>query len=322
MTRRPTFPFSNAHVNTILANHGPRKWLIRHRAKAMNARSHEVLLDCSNGVRLHGVYTPGRDPGKSLITLIHGWEGTAWSIYLQSAAIRLEAEGHSIFRLHLRDHGPTHHLNAEPFLAIRLDEVMEALEQINLRFPHERTYLCGYSLGANFVVRAAAVSGSWSIPLDGALAFSPPIDPEAAARSIRSYSVYNRYFTAKWQKSFRNKMACFEDLRAHEALLQHHDIYAMHEDFIPRFSEHPDAASYFRAYALTAENLSQMDAPCHVVMVRDDPIIPVATSALLPDLDGLTLEVRPYGGHCGFVEGFGVDGWADDLLLDMVEKCA
>ena len=299
MTSIPTFPFSNAHVNTILANHGPRKWLINRRAQTLNDRSEEVILDCADGVRLHGVYTPGRQAGKSLVTLIHGWEGTAWSTYLQSAALRLEEAGHSVFRLHLRDHGPSHHLNAEPFLAIRLDEVLEAFEQIHQRFPHERAYLGGYSLGANFVVRVAAFASTRDIHLDGAIAFSPPIDPESAALAIRSYSIYNRYFTAKWQKSFRKKIAAFEDLARHEALLRHHDIFDMHEDFIPRFSEHPNASSYFRAYALTAENLSRMDVPCHVVMVEDDPIIPISSVDLLPVLDRLTLEVRPHGGHCG-----------------------
>jgi predicted alpha/beta-fold hydrolase len=109
----------------------------------------------------------------------------------------------------------------------------------------------------------------------------------------------------------------FEDYQAHTDLLGHTDILAMHEDFVPRFSNHATASSYFRAYALNEHNLKRMDAPCHIVMVEDDPIIPVESSALLPKLDGMTLQIVPYGGHCGFLSGYHLNSWIDGVLVDL-----
>ena len=320
MQTRAPFGFRNRHINTILGSNGPRKWVVRHRARGLNAASEEVVLKCRNGVRLHGVFTAGSDPDKGLVVLLHGWEGTANSTYLLSAALALHAQGFSIFRLHMRDHGPSHHLNEGPFLAVNLDEILDAMEQICALYPHGYVGLAGFSLGANLVVRIACTIGSRPIRLDQAVAVSPPIDPEAAAYAIRNYSVYNRYFIAKWQRSFARKMALFPHYEAHRALLDHTDIMEMHEDFVPRFSSYPTAADYFRAYALTAENLHHVDAPCRIVMVEDDPVIPISSIAQLPALEGLELVCVPHGGHCGFVSGHGLDSWMDGYLVSVFSE--
>ena len=312
--------FRNRHINTIFGNNGPRKWLVEHRAKALNAASDPVILDCRDGVRLHGVYTPGRDKGRRLAVLLHGWEGSAWSTYLQSLAVRLREEGYSIFRLHMRDHGPSHHLNHDPFLAIRLDEILDAMEQICAQYPHDKTALAGFSLGANLAARVAANIGERPIRLDQVIAASPPIDPAAAADAIQSYQIYNRYFTAKWQKSFERKIELFADYRQHADLLKHKDILAMHDDFIPRFSEHKNAASYFRAYALSEANIARMDVPCHIVMVKDDPVIPVETLNALPKRDRLSHEIVGDGGHCGFVNGYRLTSWFDDKVVAILSR--
>ena len=317
MNTRPPLGLRNRHINTIFGNNGPRKWLVALRAKALNAASEEVVLSCGDGVQLHGVYTPGRDVSRGMVVLLHGWEGSASSTYLQSAAIGLFEQGFSIFRLHMRDHGPSHHLNHDPFLAIRLDEILDAMEQICALYPHEYVGLAGFSLGANLVVRVAANVSSRGFKLDQAVAISPPIDPEKAAHAIQKYFIYNRYFCAKWQSSFEKKIALFDDYKAHADLLDHTDILAMHEDFVPRFSNHATASSYFAAYALNGHNLKRMEAPCRIIMVEDDPVIPIESSAALADLEGLTLEVVPFGGHCGFISDYRLNSWLDGRLVEL-----
>ena len=319
---KPNTPllFRNRHINTIFGNNGPRKWLVGKRAALLNAQSQEVLLECRAGVKLHGLYTPATGQTRGLAVLLHGWEGTAWSTYLQSLAARLYDEGYGIFRLHMRDHGPSHHLNHDPFLAIRLDEILDAMEVISARFLHEKTALIGFSLGANMAARVAANIGERPIRLDQVIAISPPIDPEVAAEAIQSYSIYNRYFIAKWQRSFQRKIDLFDDYKSHVDLLRHTDIVAMHEDFIPRFSNHPSASSYFRAYALSEANIQRMDAPCHLIMVEDDPVIPVETVRHLPQRTGLTSEIVSHGGHCGFVDGYRMTSWIDLRVLECLRQ--
>ena len=64
----------------------------------------------------------GREPAQRLAVLLHGWEGSAASLYILSLAQRLFDHGYEVLRLNLRDHGDTYHLNRELFHSCRLPE--------------------------------------------------------------------------------------------------------------------------------------------------------------------------------------------------------
>ena len=103
------------------------------------AASEELLLDCGDGVTLQAFHSSpakrGRDPGKRLAVLLHGWEGSADSQYLLSLAQSLFAADFEVVRLNLRDHGATHHLNRELFHSCRLPEVVGAVRALAAKFP-------------------------------------------------------------------------------------------------------------------------------------------------------------------------------------------
>jgi uncharacterized protein len=318
MSYTPPLGLRNAHINTILGSNGPRKLLIRQRSKALRTKSKEVLLQCRDGVQLHGEYTPHVNPSRGLVILIHGWEGCSTSSYLLSTASYLYAKGFSIFRLHLRDHGPTHHLNKDPFLAIRLEEVLDAIEQIQEKFPCDNNYLVGYSLGGNIAVRVAANIDQRAIRLKQVVAVCPPIDPKKAGEAIRYSLIYNRYFVGKWRKSFGKKMQLFPEHRDNADVFDHDNIISLHEAFVPRYSDHPNATSYFKAYTLDEHVLKKMDSPCHLILAEDDPVVPVESIQLLPNLDGLTVETTAYGGHCGFLKNYRLYAWVDERIEQLL----
>ena len=60
------------------------------RAAPLLAASEELLLDCGDGVKLQAFHSShakrGREPGKRVAVLLHGWEGSAASQYLLSLA--------------------------------------------------------------------------------------------------------------------------------------------------------------------------------------------------------------------------------------------
>lgn len=89
----------------------------------------EVILDCGDSVRLQGYYSPNANPDAPLVVLLHGWEGSANSMYLLSSAQSLFAAGYSIFRLNLRDHGESHHLNEELFIRAGWMRLLERLKK-------------------------------------------------------------------------------------------------------------------------------------------------------------------------------------------------
>ena len=82
--------------------------------------------------------------GPTLAVLLHGWEGSAASLYILSLAQRLFGHGYDVVRLNLRDHGDTHHLNRDLFHSCRLSEMVGAVRRLQADFPAHRLVLAGW----------------------------------------------------------------------------------------------------------------------------------------------------------------------------------
>jgi len=125
---RPSRWLRGPHFQTILSTLPPRRSRVERRAIPVRAASEELLLDCGDGVVLQAFHSSpakrGREPGKRLAVLLHGWEGSADSTYVLSASQTLFDLGFEVVRLNLRDHGATHHLNRDLFHSCRLPEVL------------------------------------------------------------------------------------------------------------------------------------------------------------------------------------------------------
>jgi predicted alpha/beta-fold hydrolase len=96
---RPTGVFCNRHLQSVLASLRIRSALVRRRAAPLLESSIDMVLECGDGVRLAGAYSAGPGEQRPLVVLIHGWEGSADSLYLVSLGARLFAAGYDIFRL-------------------------------------------------------------------------------------------------------------------------------------------------------------------------------------------------------------------------------
>src|SRR5207237_1188187 len=145
------------------------------------SRTPQVILDCGDGVRLTGYHDPqpGVSAKRGLVVLIHGWEGSHQSNYLYSMACRLFAAGFSIFRLNLRDHGGTHHLNEALFHSARMGEVFGAFRAIRQLDATEPLFVVGFSLGGNFTLRVGLQGPAAGIRPRLVAALSPSINPGA-----------------------------------------------------------------------------------------------------------------------------------------------
>ena len=108
---RPRRWLRGQHFQTIMPNWPWRRARVERRALPMRAASEELLLDCGDGITLQSFHASpakrGREPGKRLAVLLHGWEGSADSTYMLSLAQSLFAANYEVVRLNLRDHGAT-----------------------------------------------------------------------------------------------------------------------------------------------------------------------------------------------------------------------
>ena len=137
---RPPAWLANRHIQSVLPSLPFRRGLVERRAARVIAASRELLLDCGDGVRLMGKLAepPDSSAPRRLVVLLHGWEGSAESLYVLSLAQLLFDRGFSVLRLNFRDHGGTHGLNRDLFHSCRLPEVVGAVARVQALHPKHR----------------------------------------------------------------------------------------------------------------------------------------------------------------------------------------
>ena len=310
----------NRHVQTLISSTPLRSWPLKRRTRDLRANAENVILQCSDGIRLHGLYNAHPSPTRGLAILLHGWEGDAESSYQLSNAYSLHQAGFDVFRLHLRDHGPSHALNPELYNSTRLQEVMDAVAQVQGLYPHEKCYLAGHSLGGNFSLRLAAKAPGQGIRLDKVVAVCPVLDPWRTMRELEAGSqIYHRYFVHRWKRSLRIKLEHFPELGYGDSLLEMQTLADMNEYFVPHYTGFDDPKSYYDAYALTGDTLAGLEIPCHLILSQDDPMIPCDDLKRIAPSAALQIETPRHGGHCGFLMNWRMQGWIDQRLLELFQ---
>ncbi|KGM54052.1 alpha/beta hydrolase [Lysobacter daejeonensis GH1-9] len=310
---RPAWWARSGHVQSLLGSNRWRQLLGERRLLAVGAHSQEHLIDAGDGVRLLGVHSavPGR-ASRGLALLLHGWEGSVDSSYMRLTAARLLEAGFEVFRLNFRDHGGTHHLNEGIFHSNRIDEVVRAAAEVARRFPARPMVAAGYSLGGNFTLRLALRAPAAGIPLQCVAVVCPVLDPARTMDVLeRGLPVYRWYFQRKWTESLARKRALFPHLHDFDDRVLHMDMRELTRWLVLRQTDFGSLEHYFDGYCIAGDRLAGLQVPARILMAADDPVIPVADFHRLQLPPSARLEISPWGGHCGFVEGGRLEGFAE-----------
>jgi hypothetical protein len=287
----------------------------------MVVAARRVVLDAGGGVRLLGFLSrQDRDTGRrpaGLVVLIHGWEGSERSAYIRSAGRVFFAHGYDVFRLDLRDHGDSHHLNRGLFYAVLLDEVFEAVRVAVSQAPGLPAFLVGFSLGGSFVLRIARRCREEPIDrLRHVAAISPVLDPARCTERIDSIPLLRAHFLKKWRRSLRKKQRLYPATYDFTEALRLGSVLGLTEWLVARHSSFASARDYFAGYTLLGDALSDLGVGTTIVTAADDPIIPASDFAGLQPGPSLNVIVHPHGGHNGFFEDLALHAWYERWLLD------
>ena len=253
--------------------------------------------------------------------VLHGWEGSAESLYVLSLAQQLYDRGFDVIRLNLRDHGGTHHLNRELFHSCRLPEVIGAMRSLQALFPGKRMYLVGFSLGGNFLLRVATdTAGDPTLHIGKVIAVSPVLDPGATLIALeRGIPGYQLYFIRKWMRSLLKKQAAWPTDYDFGTFGNFTNLRRMTADLIRHFTEYPTLDDYLNGYSITGGRLDGLAVPASIITSLDDPIIPAHSIESLARPPSLQLTVTRYGGHCGFVERLVGPTWVERRIVSELE---
>lgn len=314
---RPPALLRNPHLQSVLASSRLRRLVARGPRARVEARAVEHILDCGDNVRLQGFHTAQqvRPQPRGLIVLLHGWEGSVQSSYLVHTGARLLDEGFDVFRLHLRDHGDTHHLNEELFHSCRIAEVVGAVGALGARYPALPLAVAGYSLGGNFALRVALHAPAAGIALRHAVAVCPVISPAAGLSAIETAPwFYQRYFMLKWAGSLRRKQSLYPRRFDFTELELRANLRGLTRTLVERHTDYGTLENYLDGYSIADGRLAALQVPVSILTAADDPIIPVEDFHRLALPPHARLDIAPFGGHCGFIRDFGLRSFAEDYV--------
>ena len=309
----------NSHVQSIFAS-------LRFRTMGNNPMvrcSRKIILDGGNGVRLLGFHSAHeKHSGKGLILLLHGWEGSSDSTYILHTGNYLFEKGYDIFRLNMRDHGRSHHLNEGLFHGGLIDEIFNATCEAAELSREKPFAVIGFSLGGNFALRVALRHGEKPIRnLRHIIAISAILDPLRSTRLIdNSLFIYRHYFLKKWKRSLVIKQGVFPDSYDFTDMLKMKTLMEMTDGIIGKYSHFRNHREYFNFYTLRGQSLENLSVPLSLIISRDDPFIPVNDFYELKGNGNLDLSVQPYGGHCGFLDPFPFGCWYEREIERIMEQ--
>ncbi|WP_246051897.1 YheT family hydrolase [Leptospira idonii] len=282
--------------------------------KSKKDRSHSFLKDSEwkliqtgKGVSLLASLHTQKN-AKGILILLHGWEGSIGSSYIVRTGEFFYRQGYSIYRLNLRDHGDTHHLNEGLFNGSLLEETYEGvLKLASLNSSKLPVYLAGFSLGGNFVIRIAQKHSlskrTEQIPLlKHSFAVSPALDPMAATIKMDKHSLLRKYFLKSWIRSLKKKESLFPYLYRFGGLSEFKTVMDLTKEMVLKHSEFKTVEEYFLTYTLQKDFFKKIKTPITILTSEDDPVIPVRDFNEIPSNPYVETIVESRGGHCGFIE--------------------
>jgi hypothetical protein len=316
----PPFLLKNRHVQSLVSSAGPRSLAIKAKSRLLQRTNELIRIDLPDQVSLSANLHQTSQP-KGLVVLLHGWEGSADSLYILSLSTLLLEQGYSLVRLNFRDHGNSHHLNKQLFNSTRLSDIMNALKLIQSNYSPDGVYLVGFSLGGNFALRLSSQAKQQNLRLHKTVAVCPLINPAKTIKDLENGpTFYHRYFVHKWQRSLKKKLRYYPELGYGSALLSQKSLSQMNDYFVPNHTAYDTAESYLTAYAIDQKTINSITSPTHIISASDDPIVQSLDLNHLDENALFKIELSPYGGHCGFIENYRLESWADKRILALLEE--
>ena len=90
----------------------------------------------------------------------------------------------------------------------------------------------------------------------------------------------------------------------------------MTDFFVRHYTEFPDLETYLNGYSLFGSRLADLRVPSTILLVDDDPVVPIRGLDGIVASPSMQIERSRYGGHCGLIAGYRLGSWLDGYVLD------
>ena len=312
---RPARFAANSHVQTVLPFFLPPP------PSPANSILHVVDLPGEDDkIVLHDDSSENWEPGRRIVLLVHGLGGCYQSPYMVRMARRLIKIGFRSFRMDMRGCGAGQELAKGVFHAARYFDLLAALQYLSQACPNSPITVCGYSLGANLLLKLL-VSAPNAIPhaVDSSIAIGPPIDLQACCRHLQRGLPrhYDRFFVKRLWREFRQGQANIAGAEGIRTAVRPKTLEAFDDLVTAPLAGFGSARTYYQS-ASAGKNFEAIRIPTAILAAKDDPIVPRAIFEDLHIGERVQMYLTEFGGHLGFLSmpsGSGGHRWLDEQLI-------
>jgi uncharacterized protein len=315
---QPFRPFlRNPHLLTILGNFWPRS--LDERRFPVERR----IIETEPGVRVLVLSQKPLGKAKGHLVLVHGLEGSSDAGYKKSMAQHALEGGYAVHRFNMRSCGGTEDLALTNYHAGQTSDLLFVVRMLR-RESGSPTFLAGFSLGGNVVLKLAGELGETAAELmDGVCAVSTPLDLSACVERLAAPAnfLYKRRFLTRLKQRIRKRALQAPEIYSTEGLDRIRTVYDFDDVYTARLFGFGGADNYYGTQA--AKNfIDAIRVPTLFVQAKDDPLIPfrVYDHPAFRTNPNLTLIAPEHGGHLGFVSRRTPRFWLDAVVLGWIEQ--
>jgi predicted alpha/beta-fold hydrolase len=295
-----------AHFQTAWARLFRSRRLVRFERELLTTPDgDELVLDHADG-----------PPGSPRVILLHGLEGSAYSLHTQGLARLITRSGWRVtvlnFRSCARDALDLRHRlpnrRARLYHSGETGDLDLVVRTLVSRDADTPLYAIGFSLGGNVLLKWLGENGSASA-IRAAATISVPYDLGAASRYLERFAgrFYVFHFLRRLKPKALDVMARFPGETAHLAAERVRSVRTFRqfdECVTAPLHGFASAEDYYRQ-ASSLAFLNRIQVPTLCISSADDPFSPAETitRARQAASDRVTFAVTAWGGHTGFVTG-------------------
>ena len=245
-------------------------------------------------------------PGRTLLVVFHGLEGSSESHYAQAFADFARVQGYQFAVPHFRGCSGEMNLGPRAYHSGDFEEVGWMLARFRAQHPGP-ILAVGVSLGGNALMRWAEEMGEQAAQVVSAVAsVSSPLDLAASGMAIgRGFNrlVYTRMFLNSMKPKALRKLAQHPGLFKAEALHAARDLYAFDNVFTAPVHGFKNTQDYW-SRASAKPHLHRIRIPALLVNALNDPFVPAWSLPTVQEVGAcVTLWQPAQGGHVGFPQG-------------------
>lgn len=320
----PAWWLPGRHAQTVWGQVSRSRRLVRYERETIAASDGDDLL-------VDHVAGPAGSPR---LLLLHGLEGSSYSVYIQHLALRARARGWRVSALNLRScaRDPEATSTWIPNRRPRLYHSGETgdpdllIRTLAAREPATPLVAIGVSVGGNILLKWLGENPDQRA-LHAAATLSVPYDLAAASRHMetRIGRYYLRWFLPSLREKVLHVAERFPEIRARIDMEATHRAVDFHPfDHAATAPLHGfDGADDYYERCSSLHFVDRIRTPTFCLSARDDPFLPEYVLDRLRDRvsDSVRLEVTPDGGHVGWVSGNHpgqVRYWAEENVLDWI----